>query len=115
MQTKLITLRFSMHVHDFRVTYEHLNFLSYRPMSCVYLHACIMIPHGEELTEEFKNLTVRLHKDGKVYRKISDQLKTVTAAGIRRYRMSQSTTNQSDNGHPPKITQQKGRYLHNLV
>lgn len=67
------------------------------------------------MTEELKNLTVRLHKDGKVYRKISDQLKTVTAAGIRRYRMSQSTTNQSDNGHPPKITQQKGRYLHNLV
>ncbi len=101
MQTKLTTLGMSLHKHDCRATYEHLNFLSDRPMSCVCLHVCIMIPHGEELTEKLKNLTVRQEK----------RIQEDQARGIR---MSQSTTNQSDNGHPPKLTPQIVHYLHNL-
>uniref|UniRef100_A0A3B5AN94 Sleeping Beauty transposase HTH domain-containing protein n=1 Tax=Stegastes partitus TaxID=144197 RepID=A0A3B5AN94_9TELE len=62
-----------------------------------------MAPHGKELPQECKNLIVRLHRDGKGYKKIGDQLKisrNTVAAVIRRYRMNHSTTNQSRSGRP---------------
>lgn len=100
------------------MTCEHQNFLNFGPMGCVYLHVYIMAPHGKELPEELKNLIVRLHKDGKGYRKMGDQLKisrNTVAAVIRRYRTSHSTTNQSRSGRPPKMTPRTVRYLHNLA
>ena len=44
-------------------------------MVCVYLHVSIMAPHRKEMSEELRNLIVRLQKDGKGCRKIFDQLK----------------------------------------
>lgn len=74
---------------------------------------CIMDPHGKELPEEPKNLIVRLHKDGKVYRKTGDQLKIsrkTAAAVIRRYRMSHSTSNKSHRGRPPEMMHAKSSF-----
>lgn len=58
----------------------------------IYLHAWVMTPNGNELPEELKNGSVCLHKDGKVQRKISEQLKirrNTVSAVIRRSRVPQ--------------------------
>lgn len=91
----------SLHKHDCRATFEHLIFLSDRNYE-LCLSACL---HHDSTWRRI---------DRGIDKSDCDQLKTVVAAG-RRYRMSQSTTNQSNNGHPPKLTPQKVHYQHNLV
>lgn len=56
---------------------------------------------------EVSNLIVRLHKDGERYRKVDDQLKAsrhTAAGGIRRYRTSHGTANQSHSDRPASMT-----------
>lgn len=77
-----------------------------------------MTPHGKELQEELKNLTARLHKEAKEYRKIGGQLKIsqkTVAAAIRRYRARTSTFNQSCSGHPLELMARTVGYLHSLA
>ena len=80
----------------------------------VYLHVCIIDPHGRELREEFNKLMVGIHKDVKGYRKISDRLKisrNTVEALIRRHTLSHSTADQSRSGCPLKMTPRRVCYL----
>uniref|UniRef100_A0AAQ5ZB93 Transposase IS30-like HTH domain-containing protein n=1 Tax=Amphiprion ocellaris TaxID=80972 RepID=A0AAQ5ZB93_AMPOC len=71
-----------------------------------------MAPNRKEQSDRIKNLTMKRHKDGKGYKKISNQLKisgNTVPAVIMMYRMSHSTTDQSCSGRLPKILQKLGR------
>ena len=77
--------------------------------------AAACLHHGKTVARGIQNnLIVRLHKDGKGYRKIGDQQKNQNTGGTGRYRTSH-TTDQSCSGRPPKMTPRTVHYLHNLA
>ena len=80
-------------------------------MGCVYLHVCIMAPHGYDLSEKLKKTITKKSKrwQGIQESVISDQLEKA----IRRCRTSHRTTNQSRRGRPPKMTPRTMCYLTN--
>uniref|UniRef100_A0A8C9R781 Transposase Tc1-like domain-containing protein n=1 Tax=Scleropages formosus TaxID=113540 RepID=A0A8C9R781_SCLFO len=68
--------------------------------------------------QELKTLIEGLHKDGKGYREIGDQLKislNSVSVVMRWYKTSRSTAHQSPSGCLPKMTPRTMRYLHNLA
>ncbi len=66
-----------------------------------------MAPHGKELSEDLKKITVALHKDGVGYKKIAKTLKLICSTvfkTIQRFNRTGSTKNRPCHGRPKKLS-----------
>ena len=66
-----------------------------------------MVPHGKELSKDFKRRIVALHEDGQGHKKIANTLKlscSTVAKIIQRFKRARSTQNRPWVGHPKKLS-----------
>ena len=76
-----------------------------------------MVPHGKELSEDFKRHTVALHEDGQGYKKIAYTLKlscSTLAEIIQRFKRAGSTQNRPRVGRPKKLSARAERHIQML-
>ncbi len=76
-----------------------------------------MAPHGKELSEDLKKISVVLHKDGVGYKKNAKTLKlscSTVAKIIQRFNRTGSTQNRPRHGRPKKLGARAQRHIQRL-
>ncbi len=76
-----------------------------------------MAPHGKELSEDLKKISVAVHKDGVGYKKVAKTLKlscSTVAKIIQRFKRTGSTQNRPRHGRPKKLSARAQRHIQRL-
>ncbi len=76
-----------------------------------------MAPHGKELSEDLKKISVALHKDGVGYKKIAKSLTlscSTMAETIQRFNRTGSTQNRPRHDRPKKLSARAQHHIQRL-